>query len=208
MNQQIERIPGTVIVGTIAASTVALSALNFPYATLGIGLGCAAMALADRCCRKSKPNVEGLNFTAYLLPRGLKSEIGEIVGRLDGYFPGIIYDRWSGRRGEICFEHVSTPTDPIGLYKPAVNLTHKGYEVVEEPEAGDLIFYFNTKTREGSNLCEHVGRVSSVVNGVVWVESKWGKMRVMEHLEEAVPAMYGDAVFYMRKKPEPSVKDS
>ena len=155
--------------------------------------------ILNRCTSKPKQKVPNLSYPAFYLNSGLKRIIGEIQGRSKSSFPGIIQYQHSGLECDLCTDHASYHANTsISLYNSVEWLKKEGYQATAIPQKGDLIFYFSPD--EDEQRFSHVGVVSQVENGVVWIKSKWGKMPVYEHLEEAVPEVYGNAVVYLHKR--------
>lgn len=112
-----------------------------------------------------------------------------------------IKDRGGTGFHDLCFDYVSRYINVSTSTHP-VSLLDKGYEVAEDPQAGDVVFYFFDEEQKPSGFT-HVGLVTDANPFQVWVESKWGKLNIHEHLVSLVPYQYGNAVVYLRKKSEP-----
>lgn len=110
--------------------------------------------------------------------------------------PGIIksHTPCPTKKNVICYHFVSDRIGaPVSL-SPTSLIKH-GYKIVQNPGVNDVILYFQTEPL----IYRHIGIVSAVKDGEVWVQSKWGHFPCFEHLEEAVLDIYGSAVMYFRK---------
>ena len=189
--------------GALACTTITyINPLASAVAASLVGLGYAGKSLAGRCVFRTseKTKVEGLPYPAFYLNSGCwRRVLTEFCGRIDMEFPGIMriltYDR---RDEELCYGYVSKEIRiSVGLDNSVDFLTGNGYEIVESPRKNDIILYFNQPWRPPNHF-HHIGLISKVEKGAVWVKSKWGEGYIYEHLETAVPIGYGNAIVYLR----------
>lgn len=183
------------VVGTTAVLAGAIAALYHQ-----IPLDSAIQRVAqENLIALDKAQVLGAPFVSSYLKNGTWSSlirmIGDRWGKKGDEFPGIIRRAKDCSFG-LCMDYVSSKTGTSATLNPE-NLIAQGYEIVPTPQKNDVVIYFNS---ESNHWFEHIGLVSAVENDAVWVESKWGELSCYEHLEEAVPQVYGNAVIYLRKK--------
>ena len=167
-----------------------------PLAGLTLGLGYLGYRWATS---RSITKVESRPYFAKQIPLfSMIRDIGSEVAKSKVSQRGVILNE--GRENDyVCDEavHYSTGAD-ISLFRGTEKLKKQGYQVVESPKAGDIIFYFHSDIRDDEFT--HVGTILEVDHGIVWVQSKWGRTPFYTHLEDAVPRCYDDAVVYFRKE--------
>jgi len=151
-----------------------------------------ALSPLDVLRKKGKTPILDLPYPAYRLPPDSKNRtLKDYVKHIGSGFPS-----------EVCNQYVACKLgyDKISLPQRIADLSIKtfkanGFEVVDSAQKGDLILYFDP---DNSSEILHIGLISKVEKGEVWVESKWGVTPIYEHREDAVPENYSTGVVYLR----------
>jgi hypothetical protein len=180
-------------------SLMLITSIFSSMAGVTVGLGYLGYKLYTN---KTISKIEDWPHPVKPIPVGsLIRNIGESYGKAEASYRGIIIDQGEGwGQSVVCYERVSYHINvSISLYDTVEQLKGHGYEVVETPKEDDVILYFDSKNNIDKKTFNHVGIVEAIDDGIVWVNSKWGKTHNYLHLEEAVPKCYGDGVVYLRK---------
>lgn len=94
--------------------------------------------------------------------------------------------------------------------RPIELLRRMGYTQVKKPAVGDLIVYFANaippkEKGKGFTFSEkirpsHYGRVVSIKNGTIVIQSKFNDSHVFEHRMDCIPYFYGNSYLFFSQK--------